>query len=89
MDGEFGGRYPNGDVMSNFDKLKQLNKPMNLEKEVRSMKKIILRPSSVYGHGLISIDDFEKLIQRVERLELQLKELRIQTGNHDNMDLLK
>ena len=75
--------------MSNFDKLKQLKKPMNLEKEVRSMKKIILRPSSVYGHGLISIDDFEKLIQRVERLELQLKELRIQTGNHDNMDRLK
>ena len=75
--------------MSNFDKLNQLKKPMNLEKEVRSIKKIILRPSSVYGHGLISIDDFEKLIQRVERLELQLKELRIQTGNHDNMDLLK
>ena len=58
--------------MSNFDKLKQLKKPMNLEKEVRSIKKIILRPSSVYGHGLISTDDFEKLIQRVERLELQL-----------------
>ena len=72
--------------MSNFDKLKQLKKPMNLEKEVRSMKKIILRPSSVYGHGLISIDDFEKLIQLVERLELQLKELRIQTVNHENMD---
>ena len=75
-------------MSENLNRLNKL-KPLNVEKEIRTIKKIISTPHRVYGHGLISIDDFEKLIQRVERLELQLKELRIQTGNHDNMDLLK
>ena len=75
-------------MSDNLNKLNNL-KPLKVEKEIRTIKKIISTPNRVYGHGLISIDDFEKLIQRVERLELQLKELRIQTGNHDNMDLLK
>ena len=75
--------------MSNFDKLNQLKKPMNLEKDVRTIKKIVSTPNRVYGHGLVDLNDDEKLIKRVERLELQLKELRIQTGTHDNMDRLK
>ena len=75
--------------MSNFDKLNQLKKPMNLEKDVRTIKKIVSTPNRVYGHGLVDVNDYEKLIKRVARLELQLKELRIQTGTHDNMDRLK
>ena len=45
--------------------------------------------SSVYGHGLISYKDFEKMIQRIELLEEKVKELRIHTNTNDNMDLLK
>ena len=76
-------------MSDNIDRLKKLSKPMNLEKDVRTIKKILSTPNRVYGHGLVDQKDFEKLIQRVERLELQLKELRIQTGTHDNMDRLK
>ena len=72
-----------------MDKLKELQKPLNVEKEVKTLKKIILNPSSVYGHGLISYKDFEKMIQRIELLEQKVKELRIHTNTNDNMDLLK
>ena len=72
-----------------MDRLKELQKPLNVEKEVKTLKKIILNPSSVYGHGLISYKDFEKMIQRIELLEQKVKELRIHTNTNDNMDLLK
>ena len=72
-----------------MDRLKELQKPLNVEKEVKTIKKIILNPSSVYGHGLIDYNDFEKLIQRIELLEKKVKELRIHTKTNDNMDLLK
>tara|TARA_Y100000996_G_C22235557_1_gene525490 strand:+ start:362 stop:580 length:219 start_codon:yes stop_codon:yes gene_type:complete len=72
-----------------MDRLKELQKPLNVEKEVKTIKKIILNPSSVYGHGLIDYNDFEKLIQRIELLEKKVKELRIHTNTNDNMDLLK
>ena len=75
--------------MSIYDKLKQTKKPMNLEKDVRTIKKIVSTPNRVYGHGLVDVNDYEKLIKRVERLELQLKELRLKTGLNDNMDRLK
>tara|TARA_A100001515_G_C4425929_1_gene162041 strand:- start:86 stop:334 length:249 start_codon:yes stop_codon:yes gene_type:complete len=76
-------------MSDNIDRLKKLSKPMNLEKDVRTIKKILSTPNRVYGHGLVDQKDFEKLIQRVERLELQLRELRIKTGNNDNLDRLQ
>ena len=72
-----------------MDRLKDLQKPLNVEKEVKTIKKILLNPSSVYGHGLISYKDFDKMIQRIETLEKKVKELRIHTKTNDNMDLLK
>ena len=72
-----------------MDKLKELQKPLNVEKEVKTLKKIISNPNSVYGHGLISYKDFEKMIQRIETLEEKVKQLRIHTNTNDNMDLLK
>ena len=72
-----------------MDRLKDLQKPLNVEKEVKTIKKILLNPSSVYGHGLISYKDFDKMIQRIELLEQKVKELRIHTKTNDNMDLLK
>ena len=44
-----------GDVI---DKLNQLKKPINLEKDIKTIKKIITHPNRVYGHGLISVKDF-------------------------------
>ena len=72
-----------------MDKLKDLQKPLNVEKEVRTIKKIITNPNSIYGHGLISYKDFEKMIQRIELLEEKVRELRIHTNTNDNMDRLK
>ena len=72
-----------------MDKLKDLQKPLNVEKEVKTIKKIILNPSSVYGHGLISVNDFDKMIKRIELLEEKVRQLRIHTNTNDNMDLLK
>ena len=72
-----------------MDKLKDLQKPLNVEKEVKTLKKIILNPSSVYGHGLISVNDFDKMIKRIELLEEKVRQLRIHTNTNDNMDLLK
>ena len=48
-----------------------------------------MTPNRVYGHGLISIKDFEKLMERVERMERTLKEIKIHLNLHDNMDLLE
>ena len=72
-----------------MDKLKELQKPLNVEKEVKTLKKIIKNPNSIYGHGLISYKDFEKMIQRIELLEEKVRELRIHTNTNDNMDRLK
>ena len=72
-----------------MDKLKDLQKPLNVEKEVKTLKKIILNPNSVYGHGLISVNDFDKMIKRIELLEEKVRQLRIHTNTNDNMDLLK
>ena len=72
-----------------LDQLNQLKKPTNLEKEIKTIKKIITHPNRVYGHGLISIKDFEKVITRLEVLEEKVKQLRIHTNTNDNMDLLE
>ena len=72
-----------------MDKLKELQKPLNVEKEVKTIKKIIKNPNSIYGHRLISYKDFEKIIQRIELLEEKVRELRIHTNTNDNMDRLK
>ena len=76
-------------IRSVIDKLNQLKKPINLEKEVKTIKKIITHPNRVYGHGLISVKDFEKVITRLEVLEEKVREIRIHLKLNDNMDLLK
>ena len=75
-----------GDVI---DKLNQLKKPINLENDIKTIKKIITHPNRVYGHGLISVKDFEKVITRLEVLEEKVREIRIHLKLNDNMDLLK
>ena len=72
-----------------LDQLNQLKKPTKIEKEIKTIKKIITHPNRVYGHGLISITDFEKVITRLEVLEEKVKQLRIHTNTNDNMDLLE
>ena len=58
--------------MSNFDKLNQLKKPMNLEKDVRTIKKIVSTPNRVYGHGLVDVNDYEKPLLKVDFREVKL-----------------
>lgn len=72
-----------------LDELNQLKKPTKIEREIKTIKKIITHPNRVYGHGLISIKEFEKVITRLEVLEEKVKQLRIHTNTNDNMDLLE
>ena len=72
-----------------LDQLNQLKKPTKIEREIKTIKKIITHPNRVYGHGLISIKEFEKVITRLEVLEEKVKQLRIHTNTNDNMDLLE
>ena len=50
-------------TMSNFDKLKGLKPKMNVEKTIHQILNIIKNPHNVYGHGVGSLDDIEKITQ--------------------------
>tara|TARA_R100001126_G_C4768155_1_gene121090 strand:- start:264 stop:500 length:237 start_codon:yes stop_codon:yes gene_type:complete len=75
--------------MSNFDKLKELKPKLNVEKSIRQILSILKRPHQVYGHGVVSIKQMEKLIQRVESIESQVLDIKDHLGLLSNMDKLK
>ena len=47
--------------MSNFDKLNKPKPPLNIEKSIRNILSIIKEPHKVYGHGVGSLDEIEKI----------------------------
>ena len=63
-----------------WDKLKDTNAKLNIEKAIRDIKSILLRPHKVYGHGVVSYKEMEKLIKRVESIESQLLDLKDHLG---------
>jgi len=74
--------------MSNFDKLNGLKPKLNIEKSIRDILKIIKRPHQVYGHGVVSYKEMEKLTQRVEKIESDLLDIKDHLGLLSSMDKL-
>jgi len=72
-------------MSSNFDRLKS---KLNVEKSIRDILKILKRPHKVYGHGVVSINEIEKLTKRVENIESQILDIKDHLGLLSNMDKL-
>ena len=66
--------------MSNFDKLKELKPKLNVEKSIRQILQIIKRPHKVYGHGVVSIKEMEKVIKRLDKIESDLLDIKDHLG---------
>ena len=75
--------------MSNFDKLKELKPKLNVEKSIRQILQILKRPHKLYGHGVVSYKEMEKLTKRIENIESQLLDIKDHLGLLSNMDKLK
>ena len=75
--------------MTNWDKLKNTKPKLNVEKSIKQILSILKRPHQVYGHGVVSIKQMEKLIQRVESIESQVLDIKDHLGLLSNMDKLK
>ena len=66
--------------MTNWDKLKNTKPKLNVEKSIKQILSILKRPHKVYGHGVVSYKEMEKLIKRVESIESQLLDLKDHLG---------
>ena len=67
-------------MMMSIDKLNRLRPKMNVEKSIREILQILKQPHKVYGHGVVSDRDMEKLTQRVENIENQLLDIKDHLG---------
>ena len=74
--------------MTNWDKLKNTKPKLNVEKSIKQILSILKRPHKVYGHGVVSYKEMEKLIKRVESIESQLLDLKDHLGLLSNTDKL-
>ena len=75
--------------MTNWDKLKNTKPKLNIEKSIKQILSILKRPHQVYGHGVVSYVEMEKLIKRVKNIESELLELKDHLGLLSNTDKLK
>jgi len=71
-----------------WDKLKNTKPKLNIEKSIKQILSILKRPHKVYGHGVVSYVEMEKLIKRVESIESQLLDLKDHLGLLSNTDKL-
>ena len=71
-----------------WDKLKNTKPKLNIEKSIKQILSILKRPHKVYGHGVVSYKEMEKLIKRVESIESQLLDLKDHLGLLSNTDKL-
>ena len=74
--------------MSNFDKLKELKPKLNVEKSIRQILQIIKRPHKVYGHGVVSHKEMEKVIKRLDKIESDLLDIKDHLGLLSGTDKL-
>ena len=59
-----------------------------MEKSIKQILSILKRRHKVYGHGVVSYKEMEKLIKRVESIESQLLDLKDHLGLLSNTDKL-
>ena len=74
--------------MSNFDKLKELKPKLNVEKSIRQILQILKRPHKLYGHGVVSINEMEKVVKRLDKIEEDILDIKDHLGLLSNMDKL-
>jgi len=75
--------------MTNWDKLKNTKPKLNVEKSIKQILSILKRPHKVYGHGVVSYVEMEKLTKRIESIESQLLDIKDHLGLLSNTDKLK
>ena len=63
--------------MTNWDKLKP---KLNVEKSIKQILQILKRPHQVYGHGVVSHKEMEKVTKRLEKIESDLLDIKDHLG---------
>ena len=71
-----------------WDKLKDQKPKLNVEKSIKQILQILKRPHKVYGHGVVSIKEMEKVTKRLDKIEQDLLDLKDHLGLLSNMDKL-
>ena len=66
--------------MTTWDKLKDTKPKLNVEKAIRDIKTILKRPHKVYGHGVVSHKEMEKVMKRLDKIEQDLLDLKDHLG---------
>ena len=67
-------------MTNNFDRLKELKPKLNVEKTLRDIKSILKRPHKVYGHGVVSHKEMEKVTKRLDKIEQDLLDIKDHLG---------
>tara|TARA_R100001443_G_scaffold30147_2_gene43664 strand:- start:1918 stop:2445 length:528 start_codon:yes stop_codon:yes gene_type:complete len=63
-----------------WDKLKEIKPKLNVEKTLRDIKSILKRPHKVYGHGVVSYKEMEKVMKRLDKIESDLLDIKDHLG---------
>lgn len=63
-----------------WDKLKEIKPKLNVEKTLRDIKSILKRPHKVYGHGVVSYKEMEKVTKRLDKIESDLLDIKDHLG---------
>ena len=66
--------------MTNWDKLKTIKPKLNVEKAIRNINNILKRPHQVYGHGVVSHKEMEKVTKRLDKIEQDLLDIKDHLG---------
>ena len=66
----------------------KLEKKLNVDKTIKEILRIIKTPDKVYGHGLVSHKQLEKVNGRLTKIEDDLRSIKDKLGLLDNMDRL-
>lgn len=66
----------------------KLEKKLNVDKTIKEILRIIKTPDKVYGHGLVSHKQLEKVNGRLTKIEDDLRSIKDKLGMLDNMDRL-
>ena len=63
-----------------WDKLKDTKPKLNVEKSIKQILQILKRPHQVYGHGVVSHKEMEKVTKRLEKIEQDLLDIKDHLG---------
>ena len=79
-------------MMSNFDRLKKTKPKIHIEKSIKKILNIIKEPHKVYGHGVGSLNEIEKINARLDTIESTLLDIKDHLGlplsNTDKLNML-